>query len=60
MKLDDDEKGISSIDTLGGAQELLVVSESGLYALALRCRDAMTLGSNAHRFRKWVAAGAPA
>ena len=55
-KLDRDEKGISSIDTLGGAQELLVVSESGLYALVLRCRDAMTPGSAAHRFRKWVTA----
>ena len=53
-KLDDDEKGISSIDTLGGMQDLLVVTESGLYTLILRCRDAVTPGTTAHSFRKWV------
>jgi hypothetical protein len=30
-RLDDDEKGICNIDTLGGTQELLVVSEPGIY-----------------------------
>lgn len=35
---------------------MLIVSESGLYALVLRCRDAMTPGSVPHRFRKWVTA----
>lgn len=53
-KLDDDEKGVSSIDTLGGKQEMLVVNESGLNAIILRCRDAMTTGTVAHRYRKWV------
>jgi len=53
-KLDDDEKGVSSIDTLGGQQEMLVVNESGLNAIILRCRDAMTTGTVAHRYRKWV------
>ncbi|MGD9541781.1 BRO-N domain-containing protein [Methylocystis sp.] len=53
-KLDDDEKDRTSIPTLGGTQELLVISESGLYTLVLRCRDATTPGSTAHRFRKWV------
>ena len=52
--LDDDEKGISSTDTLGGTQELLAVTESGLYTLILRCRDAVTPGTTAHAFRKWV------
>lgn len=42
-KLDDDEKGVALTDTLGGKQELLIISESGLYALALRCRDALIL-----------------
>jgi prophage antirepressor-like protein len=55
-KLDDEEKGMSSIHTLGGSQELLIISESGLYALVLRCRDAMTPGTAPYRFRKWVAA----
>lgn len=30
-RLDDDEKGIISSDTLGGVQELLAVTESGFY-----------------------------
>ena len=53
-KLDDDEKGISSIDTLGGEQQVLVLTEAGLYTLILRCRDAVTPGTAAHGFRKWV------
>lgn len=53
-KLDEDEKGVSSIDTPGGQQEMLVVNESGLNAIILRCRDAMTPGTPAHRYRKWV------
>ena len=35
-RLDDDEKGRSQIPTLGGNQELTVVSESGLYNVILR------------------------
>lgn len=53
-KLDDDEKGAYLIRTLGGQQEMLIVSESGLYALILRSRDAMKPGTVAHRFRKWI------
>ena len=53
-KLDDDEKGVALTDTLGGQQEMLIVSESGLYTIVLRCRDATTPGTVAHRFRKWV------
>lgn len=34
----------------------LVINESGLYILILRSRDAMTPGTAAHRFRKWVTA----
>lgn len=52
--LDDDEKGVSSIHTLGGDQQMLIVSEGGLYTLILRSRQATTVGSAAHRFRKWV------
>ncbi|MDY1994380.1 BRO family protein [Klebsiella pneumoniae] len=30
------------------------MSESGLYTLILRCRDAVTPGTIPYRFRKWV------
>lgn len=53
-KLDDDEKGRASIPTLGGPQDLLIVSEGGLYSIVLRCRDAMKPGTVPHRFRRWV------
>lgn len=54
--LDDDEKGVSSTYTLGGKQDLGIISESGLYTLILRCRDAVTPGTIPYRFRKWVTA----
>ena len=54
--LDDDEKGVSSTYTLQGNQEVAVVSESGMYTLVLRCRDAVNKGSVPHSFRKWVTA----
>jgi prophage antirepressor-like protein len=47
--LDDDEKGTNSIRTLGGQQDLLIVSESGLYSLIFKSRK-----PSAKRFRKWV------
>jgi len=53
-KLDDDEKGVGLTDTLGGKQETVLINESGLYTLILRCRDAIRPGTTAHRFRKWV------
>lgn len=53
-KLSVDEKGAYSIRTPGGNQQMTVVSESGLYAVILRCRDAMTEGAAAYRFRRWV------
>lgn len=56
LALDDDEKGVSSTYTLGGEQDLAIVSESGMYTLILRCRDAVKKGSVPHRFRKWVTA----
>lgn len=48
-RLDDDEKGISTIDTLGGPQELLTISESGLYSLILTSRK-----PEAKAFKKWI------
>lgn len=37
-RLDDDEKGVNSIHTPGGAQEMTVVNELGLYSLVLGSR----------------------
>jgi len=53
-RLDDDEKGVALTDTLGGQQEMNIISESGFYALILRCRDATNPGTLPHRVRKWV------
>lgn len=53
-KLDSDEKGTYSVRTPGGFQSQSVISESGLYTLILRCRDAVTPGTIPYRFRKWV------
>ena len=53
-KLDADEKGRASIPTPGGAQDILIISEGGLYSVVLRSRQAMTPGTVQHRFRKWV------
>nr|DAK49527.1 MAG TPA: repressor domain protein [Bacteriophage sp.] len=54
IALDEDEKGVSLIYTHSGQQEMNIVSESGMYTLILRCRDAVKKGSVPHRFRKWV------
>lgn len=55
QKLDDDEKDcVGLTDAIGRDQETTIVSESGLYTLLLRCRDAVKVGTDAHRFRKWV------
>lgn len=50
-RLDEDERGIHSMNTLGGAQNLSVVNESGLYSLILTSRKA-----EAKNFKKWVTA----
>ena len=59
FKLDEDEKttvGLTDSQAGNGAQSLSLVSESGMYTLILRCRDAVKKGSVPHRFRKWVTA----
>ena len=63
-KLDEDEYQILRLkDTVGltdsianQVQSVGVVSESGMYTLILRCREAVKKGSIPHRFRKWVTA----
>lgn len=49
--LDEDEKGVNFFDTPGGPQEMLMVNESGLYALVMRSNK-----PRAREFRKWVKA----
>lgn len=48
-RLDDDEKGVSSIYTLGGKQNITIINESGLYSLVLGSRK-----PEAKEFKKWV------
>lgn len=48
-RLDQDEKGVSLIHTLGGAQKVTVVNESGMYSVILRSDK-----PQAKPFRKWV------
>ena len=47
--LDEDEKGIYKVYTLGGSQDMMLISESGLYALIMRSNK-----PEAKVFRKWV------
>lgn len=48
-RLDEDEKGVSKIDTLGGVQNVTIINESGLYNVILRSDK-----PEAKPFRKWV------
>lgn len=48
-RLDDDEKGVRSIHTLGGVQEMTTVNEAGLYSLILGSRK-----QEAKSFKRWV------
>ena len=48
-RLDDDERGVNQIDTLGGAQNMQTINESGLYNVVLRSDK-----KEAKPFRKWV------
>lgn len=47
--LDEDERGVDTIHTLGGDQQMVTVSEAGLYALVLKSRK-----PEAKRFKRWV------
>ncbi len=48
-RLDEDEKGLRTVQTPGGPQELVCISESGLYSLILTSRK-----PEAKRFKRWV------
>lgn len=47
--LDEDEKGVHTVDTPGGPQEMVVVSEPGMYSLILRSRK-----KEAKAFKRWI------
>lgn len=47
--LDEDEKGVHTMDTPGGVQEMSIISEPGLYSLILRSRK-----PEAKAFKRWV------
>lgn len=47
--LDEDEKGVYTIYTLGGAQKMNLINESGLYHLIFQSRK-----PKAQTFRRWV------
>lgn len=47
--LDDDEKGVHTVDTPGGPQQMAVINEPGLYSLILRSRK-----PEAKEVKRWV------
>lgn len=47
--VDDEDKGVTKCDTLGGKQEMIVINESGLYALIFSSKL-----DSARRFKRWV------
>nr|DAN39678.1 MAG TPA: repressor domain protein [Caudoviricetes sp.] len=47
--VDEDDKGVSKFDTLGGKQDLTIINESGLYALILGSKL-----PQAKEFKRWV------
>jgi len=48
-RLDEDDTGVSIVDTPGGRQEMTVISESGLYQVILLSRKPA-----AKQFKRWV------
>lgn len=47
--VDEEDKGVTKWDTLGGKQELIVINESGLYSLILKSKL-----PTAKKFKRWV------
>ena len=47
--VDNEDKGVTKCDTLGGIQEITTINESGLYSLILSSKL-----PNAKKFKKWV------
>ena len=49
--IDEEDKGVTKCDTLGGKQDLTMINESGLYSLILSSKM-----PNAKKFKHWVTA----
>ncbi|GKS55036.1 phage antirepressor KilAC domain-containing protein [Enterococcus mundtii] len=47
--VDEEDKGVTKWDTLGGKQNMTIVNESGLYSLILKSKL-----PNAKKFKRWV------
>lgn len=47
--VDDDDKGVTNRDTLGGTQQIVIINESGLYSLIFGSKL-----DSAKRFKRWV------
>lgn len=47
--LDDDEKGVYTVYTAGGNQDVNIISESGMYSIILRSRK-----PEAKEFKRWI------
>lgn len=47
--VDEEDKGVTKCDTLGGTQELTIINESGLYSLIFSSKL-----ESAKRFKRWV------
>lgn len=47
--VDDEDKGVTKCDTLGGTQNMTIINESGLYSLVLSSKL-----PSAKKFRRWV------
>jgi len=47
--VDDEDKGVTKCDTLGGVQDLTIINESGLYSLVMYSRL-----HSAKKFKRWV------
>lgn len=47
--VDEEDKGVTKCDTLGGKQDLIIINESGLYSLILSSKM-----PKAKKFKRWV------
>jgi len=47
--VDDEDKGVTKSDTLGGNQNITIINESGLYSLILKSKK-----QEAKQFKRWV------
>ena len=52
-KVDDEDRGVSKMETPSGKQEMIIINESGLYSLVLSSKL-----PQAKQFKRWVTAEA--